>query len=85
MTESTTDIRQWHERVKGVKNKAELFQVLDEFRPLDWTDEQRAGMAKLYMRVIDTLANQGEEVWEEKDATTADAMSFDGPVWYEKM
>jgi hypothetical protein len=49
------DLSQWIERVKATKDKAELFSLLDKFRVLEWTDEQRSSIAKLYMRLLDVL------------------------------
>ena len=53
--------------------------MLDEFRPGPWSDEDRAKMAKAYIRVLERVGvttSEQAEVEELKD---------DGPVWYEKM
>jgi len=32
-----------------------MYEILDEFRPMGWNDDQRSTMAKLYMRLIANL------------------------------
>ena len=79
MPEKTTDIQTWITRIQKSSNSKEVFQTLEEFRPGPWSDEDRAKMAKAYIRVLErvgvTTSAQAEEE-ESKD---------DGPVWYEKM
>ena len=80
MATGTLEIDPWLERVRKAANAREVFAILEEFRPLSWSAEQRASMAKAYVRVLERVgvktdqAASGEVI--EKD---------DGPVWYEKM
>jgi hypothetical protein len=80
MTEKTTDIDQWIARVKKANNAKEVYATLNEFRPGPWSDEDRAKMAKTYIRVLERVGGStaDEAVEEVVDAN-------DGPVWYEKM
>lgn len=79
---SQLNLQDWFKRVQGAKSRSEVFSILDEFRPLPWADEERSLMAKLYIRVLDSLPDDSGAVapvaQDEKPAN-------DGPVWYEKM
>ena len=57
-----------------------MFKLLDEFRPLDWTDEQRSVMGKAYVRFLEERLKQAPE-----ETKASDKKGEDGPVWYEKM
>jgi len=54
------DLPLWIERLKRVKTRRDLFSALDQFRVLEWSNEQRSQVAKLYMRLLDVLP-EGEE------------------------
>ena len=75
------DLDQWLARVQQCQSRAQVFQLLDEFRPLDWTDEQRAMMGKTYIRLLEDRLKQQSEEAKTSDKKGGD----DGPVWYEKM
>jgi hypothetical protein len=79
----TEDLTPWLTRVKTAATRLDVFATLDQFRKLDWTDEQCSAMAKLYIRRLDKLADDGtgEEVVRPPEPQTQDT----GPVWYEKM
>lgn len=65
--------------MQSAKRAEDVFAILDEFRPLEWTDDERATMSKLYVRILQRLgpvATSGAAADENKD---------NGPVWYEKM
>ncbi len=79
MPQSQQDLEQWLAKVRQVKDRTELFTLLDQFRPLDWTDEQRSLMAKTYIRAMDALGGSSSE------AAANQKEKPDGPVWYEKM
>jgi hypothetical protein len=76
----TTDLQQWIARVQKANNAKDVFRIMDEFRKGDWSDEDRARIAKVYVRVLDRVgapaADQAAVIEEDKS---------DGPVWYEKM
>jgi hypothetical protein len=81
----------WIERLKATKNRPQLFALLDQFRVLEWTDEQRSSIAKLYMRLLDVLPD-GEPLASVTASAPAPATSRpqtaseeDEEVWYEKM
>lgn len=50
------DLQAWLEKVKAACNGKEIFQIVDEFRPGDWTDEERAMMSKTYIAALSSLA-----------------------------
>jgi hypothetical protein len=50
------DFQSWLERVKVAASGQEVFQIVDEFRPGDWTDEERALMSKTYIGALSRLA-----------------------------
>jgi hypothetical protein len=80
MTDKTTDVQQWISKVKQAQSAKEVFALLDEFRPGPWSDDDRAKMAKAYVRVLERVGVPavGAPVEEEAEGN-------DGPVWYEKM
>ncbi len=45
----------WVARVRKATSQTEIFQILDDFRPLDWSDQQRAQMSKAYLPRLDRL------------------------------
>ncbi len=84
---TSIDLSAWIEKLKTARNRTELFAMLNDFRILEWTDEQRSSVAKLYMRLLDVLPH------EEAPAQSSDDGKTGGPtkpaeqeeVWYEKM
>jgi hypothetical protein len=53
-----TTLEGWLSKVKAANNSLEIFQLLNEFRQSEWTDEECALMSKTYMAVLskfDTL------------------------------
>lgn len=81
MAETQLDLNQWLKRVRLMKTRREIFQLLDEFRVLGWTNEERARMSREYIRVLEGLKPE-----TAPDTTSqSGAEGNDGPVWYEKM
>jgi hypothetical protein len=80
MPETTADLNAFIARVQKANNAREVLKILDEFRPLPWNDDDRANMAKAYVKVLERVGapTQDESAHEEVEAN-------DGPVWYEKM
>lgn len=79
MSADEKDIKIWIARVQQAPEATKVFQVLNEFRKLDWTDEERVRMSKIYMRVLERVGAPARE--EQEEIIEKD----DGPVWYEKM
>ena len=42
---TTIELSTWIEKLKSARNRNELFSMLDTFRALEWTDEQREALA----------------------------------------
>lgn len=60
--------------------------MLDSFRVLEWTDEQRSSIAKLYMRLIDVLPNDQSSAADDTAASGGPGKPAEQEeVWYEKM
>ena len=82
-TKANLNLHDWLERISKAGSRKEIYKILEEFRPLTWTDNERSTMARHYMKVIDNMPQ------EEEDDTTGDdtqaKQGDDGPVWYEKM
>jgi len=80
MTEAKPDLNSYITRVQKANSAKDVLSVLDEFRPLPWSDDERARMAKAYVRILERVGapavENREHVEEEAD---------NGPVWYEKM
>jgi len=55
------ELSAWITRLKATKSRLELLSALDQFRVLEWTDEQRSSIAKLYMRLLDVLPDGDEQ------------------------
>jgi hypothetical protein len=80
MTQAQQDLAFWQGKCRQAKSPQQVFQLLDGFRKLKWTDEESAGMAKVYMRTLDSMGyGKGEQT------APVEAEVNDGPVWYEKM
>lgn len=43
-----SELKPWVERILAAQSSEEIFATLDEFRPLLWSDDERASMAKTY-------------------------------------
>jgi hypothetical protein len=80
MADKTTDLQQWISRVQKATSAKEVYATLDEFRPGPWTDDDRAKMAKAYIRVLERVGASVPDATVEEEAD-----GNDGPVWYEKM
>ncbi len=48
-------LNNWIERVKQAQSQQEIFDILTRFRPLDWSDEQRAKMSRAYIHRLEVL------------------------------
>lgn len=46
------DLQSWMNKVARAQSRAEILGILDQFRVLEWSDEERSQMAKLYMRLL---------------------------------
>ena len=57
----TSDLASWIACVRQATEQEEVFAVLDRFRPLPWTDEQRAAMSHAYMAQLHRLQAGGVE------------------------
>jgi hypothetical protein len=94
MENDNLDLSVWITRLNKARKRREVFNILDEFRPLPWTDEQRATISKLYIRLLDKVSDVQEESplapspADDNQASTSpttDNQTNDTPVWYEKM
>lgn len=74
------DLSAWLSRVGQAASAREVFQLLEDFRKQDWTDEERSKMAKQYIRILDKVG-----VKDMGDIEEVEDKGPDGPVWYEKM
>lgn len=95
------DINDWLNAVKTAKNSVEVFRVLDDFRPGQWTDDERALMSKTYIAILSNFAtldfNSDEKATHDSIAMPADTEDrqitrADGEevldqesVWYERL
>lgn len=81
MGDSGKNLDDWLKRVQGARSRKEVFEILDQFRALDWTDEQCAMMAHTYIRVLENT----KATAQDKESGGVEEQAADGPVWYEKM
>jgi hypothetical protein len=97
---SESDIEDWINKVKRAESAQDVLHILDQFRPLAWSNQERSAMAHAYLRVLEKMPKANEAVAPlSKDSNasgtatnaTADNVSAqqgdgnDGAVWYEKM
>jgi hypothetical protein len=81
MASSDLNLSNWISRVQSAGSVSEVLALLDSFRLLEWSDEDRSRMAREYMRVLETLDRNKVSAGNKGD----DSGGPDGPVWYEKM
>jgi hypothetical protein len=81
MNSTKVPLDSWIERVRGAGSADNLWVILDEFRTVEWTDEERAKMSHAYMQRLASIV-RASAVGGKKAAQVA---ANDGPVWYEKM
>lgn len=55
-----TSLNHWLACIRETTCTEEVFEILDEFRPLSWTDQERASMSQVYMRQLDQLNHQNQ-------------------------
>jgi hypothetical protein len=79
MSNNTLD--KWIDRVRAAGSADNLFGILDEFRTVDWTDEERMKMSHAYMQRLASIVRASAVTGKK----AAQAAANDGPVWYEKM
>lgn len=76
------ELEKWIVKFKQAHSREEIFALLDEFRHLEWTDEQRATISRLYIRLLEKVkSNRIPAV----PVVTTSAPQADEEVWYEKM
>lgn len=75
------NLDEWLKKVQQAQSGDAVFKLLADFRKLDWTDEERSRMSKVYMRVLNRVGGATSTVTSSQD----DEDGADGPVWYEKM
>lgn len=84
-TKANMNLADWLLQISHAKNRAEIYKILDEFRPMTWTDNERSQMAKHYIRILDLLPPEEDDEAGGKGDEKQGAEGDDGPVWYEKM
>jgi hypothetical protein len=55
--EVKADLSFWLSCVSRATSKQEIFDILDAFRPLPWTDEERAQMSRTYIPRLEDITN----------------------------
>jgi hypothetical protein len=55
------DLSPWLDRVARAKTQKQMYEILEEFKPLAWNDDQRSTIAKLYMRLIPDLPSGADD------------------------
>jgi len=81
MGEPGNNLEDWLKRVQNARSREDIFAILNEFKALDWTDEQRASMSHAYMRVLENTKDSAKD----QKSGAEEKQAADGPVWYEKM
>lgn len=84
-TKANMKLSDWLKRITEAESRSQIFLILDEFRPLTWTDNERSQMARHYMKILDYLPV--EDSADDSSASSENKANEgeDGPVWYEKM
>ena len=47
----------WLNFIQRATTRNEIFHILDQFRPLPWTDRERAQISQAYIKRLETLAS----------------------------
>lgn len=50
-----SELTQWLGKIMVAKSASEIFDILDEFRPLKWGDDERALMSRAYVKQLSRL------------------------------
>lgn len=74
------DLNIWLARVKQAKTRKEIFRILDEFRKQEWTDVQCQTMSHLYIRMIDLMAPEEEDIPAEAAVSSDTASGAAAPA-----
>ncbi|CAN5428506.1 hypothetical protein BH11CYA1_BH11CYA1_31640 [soil metagenome] len=53
------ELQQWLVKIAAAKTRRNMLSIMEEFRVLPWTDEQCSTAAKLYMRLLLALPDDG--------------------------
>lgn len=53
-------LNDWMEKLKAATGRSQMLALVDQFRQLEWTDVERAQIAKLYIRLLDILPEERE-------------------------
>ena len=56
--EALMELSYWTSRVYRAASRDQVLSIVDEFRPLPWTDEQRSQMSRAYVGRLENLANK---------------------------
>lgn len=81
MAKEVQNLELWLRKIKESKSQLEVLSLIDEFRLLNWADDERAKMGRTYIATLEKLS-QAEA---SKPQGKKNSQSNDGPVWYEKM
>lgn len=54
-----SNVQVWLEKIKSAASGVEVFQIVDEFRAGDWTDDERALMSRTYIAMLSKLDAAG--------------------------
>lgn len=55
----STELQQWLTKIAGAKSRSAILSIMEEFRVLPWSDDQCSAAAKLYMRLLLALPDDG--------------------------
>lgn len=78
---ANSSLDSWIDRIRSAGSADNLWTILDEFRTVEWTDEERSKMSHAYMQRLASIVRASATVGKK----AAQAAANDGPVWYEKM
>ncbi len=82
MAETKASVDDWVTKIQQTRNGRELLKILEQFRKLDWTDQERQKVSHTYMKVLDVILKSSQDTLKKAEETSS---ANDGPVWYEKM
>ena len=54
------ELPDWITKLKQARSREEVFAILEQFRAQEWTDEQRATVSRLYIRLLEGLKSKGD-------------------------
>lgn len=75
-----SELKPWLDRVINAQSQTEIFAILSEFRPLTWSDEERANIARTYNTKLNQINMSVNQIEQKAPETPPNQKWFGGAV-----